>query len=195
LATANLIWEGRRISDLNHFGMAARRPSQSTSRLMTFFGMVPNFEPQEILPKLASLIRSKDYLLFSANLAPGKNYAVGMKKILPQYDNMPTRDWLTTFLFDLGIKKSDGELKFEIVPTDFGLKRFVAKFHFKRARQIKIEDEIFKFKFGEKIRLFFSYRYTPELVQKALSKYKLKISGHWISDSEEEGIFLCHSVS
>jgi L-histidine N-alpha-methyltransferase len=57
--------------------------------LVTFFGMIPNFEPQDILPKLASLIRPKDFLLFSANLAPGKNYAAGVKKVLPQYDNPP----------------------------------------------------------------------------------------------------------
>ena len=64
--------------------------------------MIPNFEPEQILPKLASLIRPNDFLLFSANLAPGKNYAAGVKKILPQYDNCLTRDWLMTFLIDLG---------------------------------------------------------------------------------------------
>ena len=101
-----------------------------TIHLVTFFGMIPNFEPQEILPKLASLIRPKDFLLFSANLAPGKNYAAGMKKILPQYDNAPTRDWLMTFLLDLGVEKSDGELRFEIAAGNFALKRFVANFHF-----------------------------------------------------------------
>src|SRR5271170_2422505 len=84
------------------------------SRIMTFFGMIPNFEPQEILPKLASMVRPKDFLLFSANLAPRKNYAAGMGKILPQYDNPQTHDWLMAFLLDLGIEKSDGELKFEI---------------------------------------------------------------------------------
>ena len=52
------------------------RPSSTitrhAARLITFFGMIPNFEPQIILPKLASLVRPKDFLLFSANLAPGK---------------------------------------------------------------------------------------------------------------------------
>ena len=42
------------------------------SRLMTFFGMIPNFEPADILPGLAALVRPADSLLFSANLAPGK---------------------------------------------------------------------------------------------------------------------------
>ena len=120
------------------------------ARIVTFFGMIPNFEPHEILPKLVSLVCTKDFLLFSANLAPGKNYAAGMRKILPQYDNAPTRDWLMTFLLDLGIERSDGELKFEIESVKSGLKRIVAHFYFGRARQVKIEDEIFNFKSSEK---------------------------------------------
>lgn len=160
-------------------------------RIVTFFGMIPNFEPQEILPKLASFIRPKDVLLFSANLAPGKSYSDGMKKVFPQYDNAATRDWLMTFLQDLGVEKHDGELKFEITTGNSGLKRFVANFYFKRNGQIEIENKIFNFKSGDKIRLFFSYRYTPTLVQQILSKYKLEISGRWIAKSNEEGVFLC----
>jgi uncharacterized SAM-dependent methyltransferase len=161
------------------------------SRIVTFFGMIPNFEPQEILPKLASLVRPEDFLLFSANLAPGENYADGMKKILPQYDNAQTRDWLMTFLLDLGIEKSDGELRFEIATGGFGLKRFAASFHFKRARKIEIESEAFNFKSGGKIRLFFSCRYTPERIRKILAKFKLEVCESWIAKSEEEGVFLC----
>ena len=82
--------------------------------LITFFGMIPNFAPQEILPKLAALIRPKDWLLFSVNLAPGPNYAAGVKKVLPQYDNALTRDWLLTFLTDLGVERADGQLSFTI---------------------------------------------------------------------------------
>jgi uncharacterized SAM-dependent methyltransferase len=161
------------------------------SRIVTFFGMIPNFEPEEILPKLSSLVRPKDFLLFSANLAPGNNYTAGMKKILPQYDNAPTRDWLMTFPLDLGIEKSDGELRFTIESGDFDLKRVVARFHFSRARQIKVDGESFKFRRGESIRLFFSYRYTPERVCKILAGHGLKVCGQWITKSEEEGVFLC----
>jgi uncharacterized SAM-dependent methyltransferase len=167
------------------------RISNHQSRIITFFGMIPNFEPQEILPKLAALVHPKDFLLFSANLAPGKNYADGMEKILPQYDNAPTRDWLMAFLLDLGVKKSDGKLKFGIATGDFGLKRFVANFCFKRARQIKMGKESVDFNSGGKIRLFFSYRYTPERVRKTLAGYALETCGQWIAKSEEEGVFLC----
>jgi L-histidine N-alpha-methyltransferase len=167
------------------------RLSTLDSRLLTFFGMIPNFEPQDILPKLAALIRPKDFLLFSANLAPGKNYAVGVKKVLPQYDNPPTREWLMTFLLDLGVEKKDGKLKFTIESGGFGLKRIVARFQFTRARRIEIEDRRFDFAAGESIRLFFSYRFTPERVQRQLGRNGLEILGQWITQSEEEGVFLC----
>ena len=188
---SEIIWEGRRVGDPFFLGTATRRPSRNDSRIVSFFGMIPNFEPGEILPKLASLIRQDDILLFSANLAPGKNYGEGMKKILPQYDNALTADWLMTFLLDLGIVKRDGKLKFEIEGGGSNLKRVVARFHFSRARQIKLDNESCKFRRGESIRLFFSYRYTPERVRKMLAEYDLEVCGQWIAKSEEEGVFLC----
>lgn len=166
--------------------LVTRHPS-----LVTFFGMIPNFEPQIILPKLVSLVRPKDFLLFSASLAPGKNYAAGVKKVLPQYDNSQTHDWLMTFLLDLGLEKKDGKLKFTIETGGSGLKRIVARFYFIRARRIEIEDQAFDFAAGESIRLFFSYRYTPERVRKILAANKMEIYGQWITKSGEEGVFLC----
>ena len=171
--------------DLQKF-IATHRPS-----LITFFGMIPNFEPAEILPKLVSLVRPKDLLLFSANLAPGNDYAAGVKKILQQYDNALTHDWLMTFLLDLGVERRDGELKFSIEAGELNLKRVVARFHFRRQRRIEIENETFKFKAGDVIRLFFSYRYTPELAQTILTKCGLEICDQWIAKSGEEGVFLC----
>ena len=164
----------------------------NSSRLVTFFGMIPNFEPQIILPKLAALVRPKDFLLFSANLAPGADYAADLKKILPQYDNPLTRDWLMTFLLDLGVGRNDGKLLFEIGngPAGSGLKRIVARFHFKRACCIEIELEKFGFRPGDAIQLFFSYRYTPERVRKVLARFGLGVCDQWITSSEEEGVFL-----
>ena len=160
-------------------------------RIITFFGMIPNFEPSDILPKLASLVRPKDILLFSANLAPGDDYAAGMKFILPQYDNVPTRDWLLTFLTDLGISKSDGTLHVEIEDAPGRLKRIAVYFRFKRARKILIEDNSFTFSRGETVRLFFSYRYTPERVRELLARHGLEVREQWITESGEEAVFLC----
>jgi uncharacterized SAM-dependent methyltransferase len=160
-------------------------------RIPTFFGMIPNFEPPDILPKLAALVRPGDFLLFSANLAPGQNYADGMKKILPQYSNQLTRDWLMTFLLDLGVESSDGDLAFTVEDGRFALKRFVARFHFRRSRRVEIDGERFAFRAGSSIQLFFSYRYPPERVPKILAEYDLEVCENWMAKSGEEGVFLC----
>jgi L-histidine Nalpha-methyltransferase len=161
--------------------------------IITFFGMIPNFEPEVILPKLVSLLRANDLLLFSANLAPGKNYDAGMRKILPQYDNPLTRDWLMTFLTDLGIEAADGELSLEIETMRAmpALKRIVANFRFTKPRQIHLGTESFRFQAREVIRLFFSYRYTAKLAEEVLSAHGIEVLNRWITKSEEEGIFLC----
>ena len=120
------------------------RATHHASRIATFFGMIPNFEPGDILPKLASLLEPSDVLLFSANLAPGDDYAAGMNRVLPQYDNGPTRDWLMTFLSDLGIDERQGRLQFEIEPMKNGLKRVVARFRFRQTCRVTVDDDKFE---------------------------------------------------
>jgi L-histidine N-alpha-methyltransferase len=166
--------------------LATRHPS-----LVTFFGMIPNFEPEDILPKLAALVRPQDFLLFSANLAPGADYAAGMKKIFPQYDNALTRDWLMAFLHNLGVENGDGELRFTIETGAAHLQRVLARFHFTRDCRVAVETEEFKFRSGESIQLFFSYRYTLELVQKNLARHGLIVRAQWLTKSAEEAVFLC----
>jgi L-histidine N-alpha-methyltransferase len=163
-----------------------------TTRVFTFFGMIPNFEPEVILPKLASLVQMGDHLLLSANLAPGTNYRAGIERILPLYDNALTRDWLLTFILDLGIEKADGELRFvvESAPSRAQLKRIAAYFYFNHNRRIDVEGQPFEFYAGESIRLFFSYRHTPALVRTLLGEYGLRVIEQWITPSEEEGVFL-----
>lgn len=161
------------------------------ARLFSFFGMIPNFEPEQILPQLARMVRRQDLLLFSANLAPGSDYAAGVARILPQYDNAPTREWLLTFLWDLGVERNDGELLMQVEPGAKALRRVVARFKFKRSRTIQVEGEKFFFRRGERVRLFFSYRYTPELVRTELAKHGLRVCDQWVTPSGEEGVFLC----
>jgi len=172
--------------------LLAQGPKSKAPRLITFFGMIPNFEPHRILPKLTELLRPNDFLLFSANLAPGYDYASGMAKILPQYDNPLTRDWLMAFLFDLGVEARDGRMRFTIETGGLDLKRVVARFYFQRARRIKVGDEEFSFARGESIRLFFSYRYTPARAAKLLAHHGLEVCDQWLAASGEEGVFLCH---
>jgi L-histidine N-alpha-methyltransferase len=102
-----------------------------------------------------------------------------------------THDWLLTFLLDLGIERGDGKLRFDIEEGALKLKRVAARFHFSQPREILVEGEKFKFRRGESIQLFFSYRYTPERVEKNLSRHGLKIQAQWLAESGEEGVFLC----
>jgi hypothetical protein len=166
-----------------------------STRLLTFFGMIPNFEPQLILPKLAEMLRPKDWLLFSANLAPGENYSAGVQKILPLYNNDLTRDWLQTFLFDLGVEKNNGGLRFTIEDCPATqLKRIAAYFYFAKPCAIELPEERFEFQSGEKIRLFFSYRHTPQRLTELLRAHRIEVLDQWITQSEEEGVFLCRKT-
>lgn len=72
-----LVYDLASADDLRATLDAQSRPGP---RLVTFFGMIPNFEPRLILSRLADALRPDDWLLFSANLAPGPDYAVGLKK-------------------------------------------------------------------------------------------------------------------
>ena len=168
---------------------------RQTTRLFTFFGMLPNFEPDAILPKIAQALGPNDVLLLSANLAPGANYFHGVETVLPLYDNSLTREWLLVFLLDLGVERTDGQLHFNIEETvkPISLLRIVANFKFNRPRKIQMDSEQFEFKSGEEIRLFFSYRHTPELLKRLLAQYGLEIVTQWITASGEEGVFRVRS--
>jgi uncharacterized SAM-dependent methyltransferase len=172
-------------------------PVPNTARLITFFGMLPNFEPRIILPRLAAMVRAGDYLLLSANLAPGRDYEAGVRRILPLYDNCLTRDWLMTFLQDLGVEKDDGELRFGIEndPSGSGPKRITANFHFAKPRELRVDQELFAFQPGESMRLFFSFRHTPALVRSQLAPHGLEVLEEWITRSEEEGVFLVKKLA
>ena len=174
--------------DLERVPSTAAAPA----RVLTFFGMLPNFEPETIMPKLAQLLGSEDHLLLSANLAPGADYAAGAKEILPLYDNALTRDWLLMFLLDLGVEHRDGELAFGVEEQAAAphLKRITARFRFARDRTIELDSDRFEFHAGESIRLFFSYRHTPKLVSSLLGQYHLTVLDQWVTPSEQEGVFL-----
>jgi len=174
-------------TDLN--ALIDEQTSPGGVRLLTFFGLIPNFEPDAILPRLAQLVRPEDLLLFSANLAPGADYRHGVEIVRPLYDNDLTRNWLMIFLLDLGVEESDGKIQWSIEGNK--LLRLEAAFTFARDHTIKLDETRFPFLSGERVRLFFSYRYTPQLVSDLLRTHGLKVEQQWITTSEEEGVFLC----
>ena len=160
-------------------------------RLATLFGIIPNFEPAPLLSRVTALLRPGDWLLMSANLAPGADYAVGVERVFPQYDNEPTREWLLTLLLDLGFERDDGELRFSIQSDERQLRRITAGFELKRARDIRVFGETISFVNGEHLRVFFSYRHTPQTIRALLSEQGVEVTGEWLNEAGEEGVFLC----
>lgn len=157
-------------------------------RVITCFGMLPNFEPARLLSLLRFLLKPGDHLLLSANLAPGPDYAAGVDCILPQYDNPETSRWLLSFLTHVGINPRHGKLEFKIESAR-GLKRVVAAFNFRKRTFLAIGNQSFQWQAGENLRLFFSYRYTPQLLAATLGRFGLRVEKEWISSSGEEGVF------
>jgi L-histidine Nalpha-methyltransferase len=177
-----------------HSCLEDRRGEQ---RLITFFGMIPNFEPGAILPKLAELVRPGDTLLFSANLVPGPGHDSAMRRILPQYDNAETHDWLLTLLVDLGISREVVDLRFAIerVRGRVPLLRFIARAVFRRSCSVRLNNVTIQFARGEALQVFFSYRYTPETIRCLLERAGLNVVQQWIVPSGEEGVFHCERPS
>src|SRR5260221_3585356 len=72
-------------------------------RLLTFFGLVPNFAPSAVTRLFRAVLRPGDLLLASAHLVPlpdenGEELSSGMNLILPPSDKPETLAWLTAGL-------------------------------------------------------------------------------------------------
>ncbi|MSR66120.1 MAG: hypothetical protein EXS24_01945 [Pedosphaera sp.] len=167
--------------------------SNAKKRIICFFGMLPNFVSKAVLPQLAGILRSGDFLLVSANLAPGLDYHAGVTRILPLYDNVPTRDWLWSVLTDLGVKPSEGEMRFSIVqcPKGDDLLRIESNVIFNEHCQIEYGGEKFEFAPGQFIRLLFSYRHTPDKLEAMLASHHISTRGRRVNKNGDEGVFLC----
>ena len=84
--------------------------------LITLFGVLPNLNPLPLLRSIRRLMKKDDLLLFSANLAPGQSSHPGALRILPQYDNRPTRNWLEAAILRYRPKLPKGHLGFGVFP-------------------------------------------------------------------------------
>lgn len=162
-------------------------------RIVCFFGMLPNFVSNEVMPQLGSILRDGDFLLLSANLAPGNDYHAGVINSLPLYDNELTRDWLWSVLLDIGVEKNAGEMRFSIVPCPNGddLLRIESRVVFNRECRVEFGGESFIFGVGDSVRLFFSYRHTPARLATLLATQQIIIQESWINKNGDEGVFLC----
>lgn len=166
---------------------------EESRRVVCFFGMLPNFLPSFALASLAGFLRPSDLLIVSANLAPGPDYAAGVARVLPQYDNRLTREWLWSVLLDLGVERDAGEMSFRIAPCPegSGLLRIESAVTFTRAVRIEFAGEVFDYEAGGRFELFFSYRHTPERLAALLAPHGVVVRSHGSNASGEEGVFVC----
>jgi L-histidine Nalpha-methyltransferase len=169
--------------------------SEGERRLLTCFGVVPNFRPRWIVSVLGSLLEDGDELLLGVNLAPGQDYAAAMKAIRPQYDNPLTREWLGLLLEDLGVDPADGRIRFDIEPDPVWdpLARIAAHFDFDRPRCLVVGNEEFRFARGDRLTLFLSYRHTADSIRGLFARDQIEVTREWIAASGEEGLFLCRA--
>jgi uncharacterized SAM-dependent methyltransferase len=161
-------------------------------RLLACFGMLPNFAYSAFLPYVRSLMRPGDMLLLSANLSPGV-YADAVTRILPQYDNPCARAWYTGLLDSLGLATSQIQLTVypQLLRPDGHIWQIRAEAVVRQPLQFTLYDEMFAFAVGESLEIFFSTRFTPQVMPEVLAEAGLTPLQTFLFESQEEAIYLC----
>jgi hypothetical protein len=155
----------------------SKSKDSSPARLITLFGVLPNLNPLPLLRCLAKNMDPKDLLLFSTNLAPGKNGRGGALRVLPQYDNPLTHKWLQGVALRTRPRLSPGSIHFGVYPdpTQSSLSRIEARWVV-----------------GNKPThtLFSSRRPTLSQVESWIQTSGLTRIHQWIEPKGEEGVWL-----
>lgn len=176
--------------DLTPFLQQPEAPA--TQRLFGCFGMLPNFDYRTFLPYVRRLMRPTDLLLLSANLSPCP-YPDAGPHIVPQYDNPLAHVWFVGLPESLGFSASDLALHIEAqaLRPDGHVWQIRAKARLLRQVHLTLHDESFVFHPGEQLHLFFSNRFTPQVMPQVLAEAGLTLVKAFLFASQEEGIYLC----
>ena len=147
--------------------------------LITLFGVLPNLDPLPLLRSICRCMKKDDLLLFSANLAPGIKGRSGALRVLPQYDNRPTRNWLNAAILRYRPKLPRGHLEFGVFPDpkQKNLARIEARW---MSNQLPIV-------------VFSSRRPTHFQVESWIQASGLRRLKRWIEPRGEEGVWLVQS--
>jgi len=157
-------------------------PTSKTHKLpilVTLFGVLPNLPPLPLLKRIARFLRPEDLFLFSANLAPGTKGRLGAFRVLPQYDNLPTREWLEAAVGQFRPRLPKGRLEFGIFsdPQQKSLARI-------EARWIS-QSKTFT--------VFSSRRPTSSQVEAWIRTARLRKVARYLDPLGEEGVWLVAS--
>ena len=163
-------------------------------RIYTFFGLVPNLAPESVVFILKEIMRPGDQLLLSANLAPvlkedESDGERALKKILPQYRNKETREWLSLLFQEQGIKWGClSPLRFG-VEKGKGYRSVVVRTEIKNDFEWVLGSTILKMKKGESLKVFQSRRWTPKAFEGWMRENGFKIRASEITPNREEGVW------
>ena len=123
-----------------------------SKRVFTFFGMIPNLEPDVILPKLRRCFVMVTNFCSARTWLPARTIGPGWSASCHSTTTRATGcclfegDWCP---------ETAGELVFGIEPVD-ELLRIVANFKFSQSQAIKLDGELVAFDVGQTLRLFSS---------------------------------------
>ncbi len=162
-------------------------------RLITFFGLVPNFAPSEVVRLIQAVLRPGDVMLINAHLAPvqdgGRNEpASAMQRVLPQYDNPETLAWLAAGLEQWGLEQrleSPGMVIGEVE----GIPAFLGQARWKSGEAFKQWGHSFSPAIEQPFRIFTSLRYTPKLFENLLRSAGFEVKLLAITACREEAIW------
>jgi len=151
----------------------------STTKLFTLFGVLPNLNPLPLLRRICRSMQPGDLLLFSANLAPGKSGFAGARKVLSQYDNPPTRNWLEEAVRRYRSRLPQGRIHFGVFPDP--RQKSLARIE---ARWISRKKPVI---------VFSSRRPTVFQVEAWLRPVGLTLVARFLDPRGEEGVWLVRS--
>ncbi len=159
------------------------------TRVVTLFGVISTLGPGSLAPAV-SLLATGDLLLVSANLLPGR--AGARDDVMAQYDNPPTRAWLSTVLEEIGIHDAgDITFRWDDAPDGPMIVGEVTPGHSVMAQ---VEGVTIGLPAGDPIRVLESFRHTPGTLDALLRTARLDVLHLATSPSGEEGVAVARAA-
>jgi len=126
------------------------------------FGILANQDPVGMLKEVAEWIRPGDRLVLGLNCVPGPDDQ-DRARILPQYDNLETRQWLAAALERLGLDSCDFRLQWSWGQSSDGWGwRLQADAVVTRDLEIPWSGGSRSLAMGDRIEVFSTHRFDPE---------------------------------
>ena len=192
---APLVADIAREPDLGEWITSNTNGTTHIPTVFTCFGLLPNLAAADFCNYLARWLDPPHLLVISANLSP-RGMNADRNWILPQYDNPQARRWYFGALGELGFPMETVSVNVttRVLDDDQEVWRIVVEAELLSDFTLPIYDTEISYGAGQIIEAFSSSRYTVSAMEGVLHKAGLEISGRWLMDSGEEGIWICRRV-